>query len=89
MVTYKTEKNDKPVICSPSLFLPSGRKYHLKSFVSHIGENTRSGHYNVTVNDTESGEQILLDDSRVMYLAENSTFSSSKLSYIFVYEVDD
>ena len=50
----------------------------------HIGENTRSGHYTVTLNDANSGENILLDDSRVTYLPRN-TIGLSATYLIFLY----
>ena len=86
MTNHEIEKNHKHVTCSPNLLMPSGRQYFLKALISHIGENTRSGHYTVTLNDANSGENILLDDSRVTYLPRNTIGSSSNLSYIFVYE---
>ena len=89
MTNHEIEKNHKHVTSSPSILMPSGRQYYLKSFISHIGENTRSGHYTVTFNDTDSGENILLDDSRVTYLPRNTIGSSSNLSYIFVYEANN
>ena len=89
MKKCETQKNHQPVFCSQNLIMPSGKTYSLKSLISHIGENTRSGHYNVTLFDKESGENILLDDSRVTYLSESSTTSTSNLSYIIVYEAND
>ena len=89
MVKCEIEKNHRPVFCSKNLLTPSRKIYSLKSIISHIGENTRSGHYNVTLFNEESGENILLDDSRVTYLSESSTTSTSNLSYIIVYEAND
>jgi uncharacterized UBP type Zn finger protein len=71
------------VDCSDKLILPSESTYSLLSVINHIGEYTRSGHYNIVL----FGDQLtLLDDDVISNY--NIKEDMNRLSYIFIYEKD-
>ena len=71
------------VDCPEKLILPSESTYSLLSVINHIGEYTRSGHYNIVL----FGDQLtLLDDDVISNY--NIKEDMNRLSYIFVYEKD-
>ena len=81
----KISKVNVPVICPRNLRMSCGSRYCLKSYISHIGEHTRSGHYTTTLFDAATDEVVVLDDDKVYDLAD-AYDEKSEMSYIFIYE---
>ena len=88
LMRYKYDEDSDKVIkindrvkCPKQLILPSGSTYSLISTINHIGEDTRSGHYNIVLFD---GQCVLIDDA-VISNVENFDQDFSRLSYIFTY----
>ena len=79
-VKHKILKNHGKVNCLDQITLPSGKKYSLISAIIHIGEDTRSGHYQIVLYD---GQFTLLDDSEI---TNSEDFEMKKLAYILIYK---
>ena len=72
------------VNCPESVWMPNGISYSLISVINHIGEETKSGHYNMVLCDQVTHQSILLDDC-VVSKVENLNQEINRLSYIFIY----
>ena len=68
--------------CLDQITLPSGKTYSLISSINHVGEDTRSGHYHVVLND---GQFTLIDDSEINKI-EDFNKKMSGLTYILSYK---
>ena len=66
--------------------MPSGKIYSLNSITNHIGEETKSGHYNVIIHDRNNNNFVLLDDNTISIV--DSINEVSELSYIFIFVKD-
>ena len=73
------------VNCSSTLSLCDGASYLLLSVINHVGEDTKSGHYNILLPTSLDDQYILIDDCDVTKV-RNINQEMSKLSYIYVYE---
>ena len=62
----KVNKLHNKVISTQNLVLQGGTMYSLHSIISHMGENTQSGHYNMLL--FKDDENILLDDANIFYM---------------------
>ena len=79
------QKVHSEVISTQNLILQSGTMYSLHSMISHMGENTQSGHYNLLL--FEDDENVLLDDSTISYM-DNYPQEMNKESYVCIYKAD-
>ena len=78
--TNEALKLSDSVACPVRITLPSGTIYSLNSITNHIGEDTKSGHYNVILHDRNNDNFVLLDDSAISIV--DSINEVSKVSYI-------
>ena len=81
----KVKKVHSEVVSTQNLILQSGTMYSLHSMISHMGENTQSGHYNLLLFEDE--ENVLLDDSTISYM-DNYPQEMNKESYVCIYKAD-
>ena len=79
-----TTKLHVPISCPVALSLEGKAMYQLNSVINHMGEDTRSGHYNILVLDEDQQSFILVDDLEI----RRSPISShmDNLSYVGVYQ---
>ena len=72
-----------PVSYPVALSLEGKAMYHLNSVINHMGENARSGHYNILVVDDDQQNFILVDD---LEIRRNPVLSNmNNISYVAVY----
>lgn len=76
-------KKQERINYSETIKLPSGSSYSLSSIVNHIGSSPDEGHYNILINDAQTGSFLMLDDSNAFNVDITSEMNS--LSYIVFY----
>ena len=81
-------KISNAINCPESVLMPNGISYSLISVINHIGEDTKSGHYNMVISDQVTRKSILVDDCAVSKV-ENLNQEINKVSYIFIYRRND
>ena len=81
----KVNKLHSEVISTQNLIPQSGTMYSLHSMISHMGENTQSGHYNLLL--FEDDENVLLDDTTISYM-DNYPQEMNTESYVCIYKAD-
>ena len=78
-------KMSDAVYCPTSIMMPNGISYSLISVINHIGEHTKSGHYNMVLRDQVTSQFTLIGDYAVSKV-ENMNQEMNQMSYIFIYE---
>ena len=78
-----TNKLHTPVSCPVTLSLQGTAMYQLNSVINHMGENTRSGHYNILVMDEDKNSFIMVDDLEIRRNPVSSNMNN--VSYVAVY----
>ena len=71
--------------CPTSIMMPNGISYSLNSVINHIGDHTKSGHYNMVLRDQVTNQFTLIDDCAVSKV-ENMNQEMDQMSYVFTYE---
>ena len=66
-----------------ALSLEGKAMYQLNSVINHMGEDTRSGHYNILVMDDDQQSFILVDDLEIRRSPVSSDMDN--VSYVVVY----
>ena len=93
--TVVTTKIKDPVEVSPNLRVgctgDQSEEYSLSSYVSHLGEEAVSGHYNVTLRDPETGTFALCDDLNGFMQATHTGMAladmdTARKAYLFCFE---
>ena len=79
-------KNPIPIVSTKCIVLPSGTTYSLQSVINHIGDDTKSGHYNIIIRDQTNENVLLLDDSDISTLDKSDVVDD--VSYILCYIKD-
>ena len=79
----KPRKFHAPVSCPLALTLEGKAMYQLNAVINHMGENTSSGHYNISVIDVDYKSIILVDDLEIR--RKPNTCDMDNVSYVVVY----
>ena len=80
----KVIKIQQEVISPSRLILQKGTEYSLHSVINHWGENAQSGHYNLSLFDSETNKCILPDDSTISYIYDSQE-EMNFFSYVCIY----